>query len=260
MQIHTRNRTDRDSGFFLSSSAFCTKLQLLAQWDAQTFLLLHTRMRRYASFFRYIWPLGTVPVGITLILIMFMAGWQAGLIAALMYLAAAIVEWAIKRKVNRPRPFETLPGVVMSQPKNPSDASHPSGDTMRVWFLALRFPAGLWAALAGFRTYLHRGTRPQPGTYCPGCALSIRRHRRRRFRYPLHRVYHHQLLFNYEFSFIIRFQFLGGPHDQHSRNDPPQIHPRDNPYPRAFTIIRHHPKPIFPIASICAWKRTVTVF
>jgi undecaprenyl-diphosphatase len=111
-----------------------------SKWDAQTFLFLHTRVRAYASFFRYIWPLGTVPVGIMLILIMFMASWQTGLSIALMYLLAAIVEWAIKHKVSRPRPFITIPGVVMNQPKNPSDASHPSGDTMRVWFLALTFP------------------------------------------------------------------------------------------------------------------------
>ena len=113
---------------------------IFSRWDAETFLALHTRTRRYVSFFRYIWPLGTVPVGITLILIMLMAGWQAGFSAALMYGLAAIVEWAIKRKVSRPRPFKTLPGVVMSQPKNPGDASHPSGDAMRVWFLALVFP------------------------------------------------------------------------------------------------------------------------
>jgi undecaprenyl-diphosphatase len=79
-------------------------------------------------------------VGITLILIMFIASWQAGLSAALMYGLAAIVEWAVKRKVNRPRPYKTLPGVALTQPKHPRDASHPSGDTMRVWLLALVFP------------------------------------------------------------------------------------------------------------------------
>ena len=69
----------------------------LSHWDAQTFLRLHTQLRPYTGFFRYIWPLGTVPVGITLILIMFIASWQAGLSATLMYLLAAIIEWAIKR-------------------------------------------------------------------------------------------------------------------------------------------------------------------
>ena len=109
-------------------------------WDVHTFLFLHTSLRRYVSFFSFIWPLGTTPVGITLILIMFIPGWQAGLIAALIYLPTAILEWAIKRSVNRPRPYESLSGVVVSQPTTPNDPSHPSGDTMRVWFLALIFP------------------------------------------------------------------------------------------------------------------------
>jgi undecaprenyl-diphosphatase len=128
------------SGLLLVIIGFLHQTSALSRWDAETFLFLHIRLRRYTSFFRYVWPLGTVPVGITLILIMFMASWQAGFSAALMYGLAAIIEWAIKRKIGRPRPFKTLPGVVMSQPKNPGDASHPSGDAMRVWFLALVFP------------------------------------------------------------------------------------------------------------------------
>ncbi len=127
-------------GLLLVLIGLLHKTTALSLWDARSFLVLHTSLRCYSSFFRYLWPLGTVPVGITLILIIFMASWQAGLTAALIYLLAAVVEWAFKRKVNRPRPHETWPGVVMSQPKNPSDASHPSGDTMRVWFLALVFP------------------------------------------------------------------------------------------------------------------------
>ena len=113
---------------------------VLSQWDAQTFLFLHTRLRSFTSIFQYLWPLGTTPVGVLLILIIFITSWQAGWITALIYLLIAILEWVIKRKVSRSRPFETLPGVVMCQPKHPSDPSHPSGDTMRVWFLALVFP------------------------------------------------------------------------------------------------------------------------
>ena len=110
------------------------------RWDARTFQILYTRLRPYTGFFRFIWPLGTTPVGITLILIIFIASWQAGLIAALVYLLAVIVERFIKFQVKRTRPFEALPNVEMSQPKTPRDPSHPSGDTMRVWFLALVFP------------------------------------------------------------------------------------------------------------------------
>jgi len=127
-------------GLFLVIIGLIHTTAAFSQGDAQIFLLLHTRLRRYASFFRYIWPLGTVPVGVMLILIIFTVSWQAGLSAALMYGLAAIVEWALKQKVNRPRPFEMLPGVAMNQPKIPRDASHPSGDTMRVSFLALVFP------------------------------------------------------------------------------------------------------------------------
>ena len=61
------------------------------RWDARTFQFLYTRLQPYAGFFRFIWPLGTTPVGITLILIIFIASWQAGLIAALVYLMAAII-------------------------------------------------------------------------------------------------------------------------------------------------------------------------
>jgi undecaprenyl-diphosphatase len=129
-------------GLLLILTGLLHQTAVFSRWDAQTFLRWHIWLRRYAGIFRYLWPLGTVPVGIMLILILFIASWQAGLSAALMYGLAAIVEWAVKRRVRRPRPFETLPGVVMGQPKHPRDPSHPSGDTMRVWFLALVFPLG----------------------------------------------------------------------------------------------------------------------
>jgi undecaprenyl-diphosphatase len=123
----------------------------LNQWDTHTFQFLHTRLRRYAGFFRYIWPLGTTPVGITLILIIFIASWQAGLIIASLYLLTAILEHNIKRSISRPRPFKTLPNVEMTQPKEPHDPSHPSGDTMRVFLLAVVFP---WAFALSWPVYV----------------------------------------------------------------------------------------------------------
>ena len=59
---------------------------------------------------------------------------------ALLYTVMAVLERTVKLKVARPRPFETLPNVEMNQPKEPHDPSHPSGDTMRVFFLVLVFP------------------------------------------------------------------------------------------------------------------------
>lgn len=84
------------------------------RWDARTFIIIHTRLQPYTGFFRFIWPLGTTPFGIILILIIFIANWQAGSIAALVYMIAAIVERFIKLQVKRPRPFEELPNVEMS--------------------------------------------------------------------------------------------------------------------------------------------------
>ena len=108
--------------------------------DIRSFRLLHNRLRHYSGFYSYIWPLGTVPVTITLILVIFIASWQTGIIVSLVYLLAAILEHVVKRKVDRRRPFELIPDVIMCQPKKPSDPSHPSGDAMRAWFLALIFP------------------------------------------------------------------------------------------------------------------------
>ena len=108
--------------------------------DIRTFQYLHAKLRVHNNFFQYIWPLGTTPVAILLISITYLVSWQAGLIVTLVYCFVAIIEHTIKLKLNRKRPFQTLPDTIMSQPKSPADPSHPSGDAMRVWFLALVFP------------------------------------------------------------------------------------------------------------------------
>jgi undecaprenyl-diphosphatase len=127
-------------GLLLILTGLLHLVPIINRWDIRTFLFLHTRLRGHSPFFRFIWPLGTTPVGITLILIIFIVSWQAGLIVSLIYLFAALLEAVIKLKVGRKRPFESLPDVKMTQPKRPQDPSHPSGDTMRVWFIALIFP------------------------------------------------------------------------------------------------------------------------
>jgi undecaprenyl-diphosphatase len=116
------------------------RIPAFGHWDAAIFQRLHSRLQPCAGFFRFLWPLGTTPVGIMLILIIFIASWQAGLVTALVYSIAALVEHLIKRSLKRPRPYQMLADVEMSQPKPPGDPSHPSGDAMRVWFLALIFP------------------------------------------------------------------------------------------------------------------------
>jgi len=114
---------------------------VLAQWDTRTFQSLNTQLRRYSRFFRFVWPLGTTPVCILLLAIMYISSWQAGVVATLTYMVAATLERITKLKIGRLRPFEVLSGVQIQQPNPPHDPSHPSGDALRVWFLALAFPA-----------------------------------------------------------------------------------------------------------------------
>ena len=116
------------------------QIPAIKRWDYSTFLCVNNRFRSQTGFFRFVWPLGTTPVGVMLILIIFIASSQVALIVGLVYLMIAILERVIKFKVRRPRPFETITGVAMNQPKTPKDPSHPSGDSMRVWFLAFIFP------------------------------------------------------------------------------------------------------------------------
>jgi membrane-associated phospholipid phosphatase len=114
---------------------------VLAKWDARSFEWLHIRLRQHSSFFRFVWPLGTTPVCVVLLAIIYIASWQVGLVATVTYLVAAAIERPIKRKFHRPRPFEALADVQAQQPNHPHDPSHPSGDSLRVWYLALVFPA-----------------------------------------------------------------------------------------------------------------------
>ena len=111
-----------------------------AKWDTQIFNVMHVRLSHYAAFFQYLRPLGTAPVSILLILIMYIPSWEFGFIATIIYIIFAIIERTIKLTIRRSRPFQVLPGVKIGQLPEPHDHSHPSGDSFRVWFLACLFP------------------------------------------------------------------------------------------------------------------------
>jgi undecaprenyl-diphosphatase len=110
------------------------------KWDAQIFQVIHIRLSGFVCFFQYIRPLGTVPVLILMILIMYIPSWEFGVIATFCYIIAAIIERIIKLSIRRPRPYTILPNVKMGQLPEPKDPSHPSGDSFRVWYIAFLFP------------------------------------------------------------------------------------------------------------------------
>ncbi len=113
----------------------------LAHLDVALFHWLHRGLRGWSALWRGLWPLGTsVFFGLALVSVATRNTADA-LHAALAYLPLAILEPLIKRLLRRPRPFLYLGGVTMAQPRRPTDPSFPSGDALRVWFLALLLPA-----------------------------------------------------------------------------------------------------------------------
>jgi len=112
----------------------------LALLDARTFRFLHAYLRRGNPFFQVLWHLGRTPFTLLCIILFMLYDLQTGTISAIVFTAAAALEWGIKRIFQRPRPFTLIPDAVMAQPRQPKDTSFPSGDAMRIWFLALTIP------------------------------------------------------------------------------------------------------------------------
>jgi membrane-associated phospholipid phosphatase len=89
------------------------------------------------GFIREIWFFGRTTFLIIILLIITAFDWQLGVIAFAVFLVTAAIEMLIKVSLNRKRPFQNQPKILMLQPQEPSDPSFPSGDTFRIWYLAL---------------------------------------------------------------------------------------------------------------------------
>lgn len=142
-------------GFLLLLIGWAHRLPEPGLWDRRAFLTLNRFLARrdLIGLFRLLWPLGTTPAALLLLASTMILGATPFLRVSLAYIAAISLERMIKMSIRRPRPFRTLPDVWMAQPRQPSDASFPSGDVLRAWFLALLLPssfelAGYWFLLA----------------------------------------------------------------------------------------------------------------
>lgn len=116
--------------------------------DAKSFLTGHIFLREKigVSLFQRLWFLGRTPFALFCLGGLIVLDWRAGVIAGGIFGLAAGLEVTVKRLVGRPRPFKLSPvGADMLQPQPPTDPSFPSGDSFRVWFLALLIPA-FWGA------------------------------------------------------------------------------------------------------------------
>ncbi len=137
---------------FLGGLAY--RLPSIARLDEILFLYLHRMLSRppWRGLFRTLWPLGTTPVTLMVLLALTLYKWHAGLYAALGYTLGASLERLIKVKLRRARPFAHLLDVEMLQPRHPHDPSYPSGDALRAWFLVgilAYFLGTIWGMLSG---------------------------------------------------------------------------------------------------------------
>ncbi|MBE9523494.1 MAG: phosphatase PAP2 family protein [Chloroflexi bacterium] len=119
----------------------------IALLDAQVFHYAHTRTRVLGPVFRLLWHFGRTPFSLLVIALIIFVKPEMGLTLAIVFILIISLEWFIKRSLQRVRPFKLIPDTVMGQPREPLDPSFPSGDALRIWFLALSLPIGLGAAL-----------------------------------------------------------------------------------------------------------------
>lgn len=136
------------AGLALSGFGLLYRAEVCKRQDHQLFNFLHLKLSKRTSFFRILWPIGKTPFLIAALCVLFFSGWSSGFKAILFYSIIACIERLLKLTVRRQRPFSMLPDAGMFQPKQPQDPSHPSGDALRVWYLAFIIPAAFNLPLA----------------------------------------------------------------------------------------------------------------
>jgi len=88
-------------------------------------------------FFKEVWFFGRTSFAFILLVFLVCINWKTGLIAVGVFLVIVIIEYLVKTLYFRKRPYAAHQGIAMLQSLEPLDSSFPSGDTMRVWYLAL---------------------------------------------------------------------------------------------------------------------------
>lgn len=129
------------SGLVLSGCGLLYQTRAGKILDHGLFNFLHLRLSQKSAFFCKLWPMGKTPAMIAMLGVLFFSDWPSGFKGALFYGIIAGLERLLKLRVKRQRPFFVLPHVRMFQPEQPNDPSHPSGDAMRIWYLAFIIPA-----------------------------------------------------------------------------------------------------------------------
>jgi membrane-associated phospholipid phosphatase len=96
--------------------------------------------KAFLFIFREIWFFGRTSFTMIMIFFLVCIDWKVGLTALVIFLLIVGIEQLIKSNFNRSRPYRTNDKIEMLQPLEPFDPSYPSGDALRVWYLALTIP------------------------------------------------------------------------------------------------------------------------
>ncbi|MCD4803148.1 MAG: phosphatase PAP2 family protein [Anaerolineales bacterium] len=94
----------------------------------------------WLTIFQEIWFFGRTPFAVVSLLLLISLKLKMGTIALTVFLVTVGIENILKNFFKRPRPFIAHLDIEMLQPKSPVDPSFPSGDTLRIWYLALILP------------------------------------------------------------------------------------------------------------------------
>ena len=94
-------------------------------------------------FFKEIWFFGRTSFALIMLMFLTCFGWKMGSIAWGVFVVAVGIEHFVKKLSNRKRPYISHQAIAMLQPLEPTDSSFPSGDSLRIWYLALIVPAAL---------------------------------------------------------------------------------------------------------------------
>jgi len=118
---------------------------LFRRFDTAEFKLVksiqeYIKNKFFVDLIKEIWFLGRTTFAVIVLFLIISYNINLGLVAAAVFLVIVGIEQLVKQSVNRKRPFEVHQSILMLQPQEPTDASFPSGDSLRIWFLAMILP------------------------------------------------------------------------------------------------------------------------
>jgi undecaprenyl-diphosphatase len=132
-------------GFTLFGLGLLHRIETLEKLENQVIFDLQSYLNTqlWLLVFRELWFFGRTSFTIVSLLLYIIFNWKLGITAIGVFIIIAGLETFMKSYISRSRPFQLDPKIRMLQPQQPDDPSFPSGDTFRVWYLALILAAAL---------------------------------------------------------------------------------------------------------------------